>query len=114
MKKNKSSCLDHGFIDQRDYNFTCKKTFILHSSTSDHYTQVLGIECDHRTPSQENKFYIHCEIDKNNLIKKLEKEKWEDIYMNEDPNGCMDSLISKVKNYIVESSTQKTKKIEKK
>lgn len=106
-KDGSKSCLDHYFVGPKlNENY---KTFIAHTSISDHYSTILKVRKPSRT--DENKVCEYLEIstlNAENLEKILETVTWEEIYEEINPEVSSAFLIDKLANLIKENTLSKT------
>lgn len=108
--KISKTCLDHIFAGpQIDDSF---KTFILNSSTSDHFSTILNIKINTNSPPNIANYHTISNINENQLINKIQSEMWGEIYNSEDPDFCINKIVNKINEYIKECTVNKVKKSE--
>lgn len=110
---NKSkTCIDHLFVDPQVNE--AAESFILQSSTSDHYSTILSVEIKGENNVRETEYFSFSEINENKLEIEISKEKWEEVYNCEDPLSCINILENKIKKHIDNCTVIKIKKAKQK
>lgn len=86
------------------------KSFVLKGATSDHFSTLLTIKLEKEINS--DKYMQITEINKQKFVDMIREETWEDVFLQDDPNICMDKLLQKIKQYLEECTTLKNRKMQ--